>query len=206
MSGFSARLLTVAMIAILAVPAVAGAKRRSTEEWTHEKGAVGNAVFSRRVEGARIREYKVEMTLDAPVEDVWAMLTDWDSDAYMPRVLEQRVLSGGGSDVVLYQKDDCSPLEPRDYALRVHASRDGATYSVRAELANDQAPAPAEGVVRIADHYREWTLTADGDGSVLTMILFYDPAGKVPDKLYNAGVPRELLGIKPSIEAALAAR
>jgi len=206
MNGFSARLLTIAMIAILAVPAVAGAKRRSTEEWTHEKGAVGNAVFSRRVEGARIREYKIEMTLEASVEEVYALLTDWGSDPYMPRVLEQRVLSGGGNDVVIYERDDCSPLAERDYAVRIRTSQDGETYKVRSELANDLAPDAPEGVVRVPDHYREWELTPDGDGSSLTMYMFYDPGGKVPDKLYNTGAPGEMIKIKPSIEAALAAR
>jgi len=198
--------LVLAGVLLLFAASTAGAKRRSTEEWTHEDGAVGNAVFSRRVEDQRVREYKLEMTLDAPVADVWALFTDWDAEPYSTRVIEQRVLSGGGSDVILYQKDDCSPIKPRDYAVRVRTSTDGTTYTLTTELANEHAPAAEEGVVRVVNHWRTWTLTADGAGSALTMMLFYDPGGKIPDKLYNRAMPSNLLLIKGQIETALAAR
>jgi hypothetical protein len=175
-------------------------------QWQEEAGEDGNRVYSREVEGSRLREYKVVLTIDAPVDQVWALLTDWDGPPYMPRVIERRVLQESVSEAIIYQKDDCSPIKPRDYAVRVRASTNGSTYVLVSELANEYAPEPADGVVRVTSHTRDWTLRADGDHTEMEIVIYYDPGGKIPDKLYTMGMPENLLTIRDAIQTAVASR
>ncbi len=194
---------TLALLA-LCTGALAGA--RAGAVWREEAGEDGNRVYSREVEGSRLREYKVDLTVDAPVEQVWAVLTDWDGPPVMPRVLERRVLERSPSEVILYQKDDCSPIKPRDYAVRVRTGGDGTTYTLTSELANDHAPEPQDGVVRVTAQRRTWTLRPDGERTRLEIVIYYDPGGRIPDRLYSLGMPENLLNIRDAIQAAVASR
>ena len=75
-------------------------------------------------------------------------------------------------------------------------SRQGEAYVLITDLANEHAPAPEDGVVRISAFRSSWTLTADGDGTAIDYVVFYDAGGRVPPKLYNWGMPSNLVAIR----------
>ena len=185
--------LAAALVGLLPALASAG-------DWTVEAGEDGNRVYSRSVSGERLREYRLVMKLDVAADALWAHLTDWDATPVSERILERRVISESGDEVVIYQKDNASPLKPRDHAMRKRTSRSGDTYRMTFELANDLAPAQEDGVVRVPAQRGSWTVRPDGDGSIAEFVIFYDPGGRVPDKLYNLGMPSNLLKMKAVLE------
>jgi hypothetical protein len=165
-------------------------------EWHLEKEAEGSTVYSREVTDSAVREYRVDMQLPAPVEDVWAALVDPSFFGDHPRVITRDFLSQQGGISVVYQRDDCSPIKPRDYAMTMVESRRGDAYVLTTDLANEHAPEPEDGVVRISAFRSQWTLTADGEGTAIEYVLFYDAGGRVPAKLYNWGMPSNLVAIR----------
>lgn len=178
--------------ALGATPATAG-------DWELERGEEGNQVFSRKIDGEKIREYKIEMRIDAPLDKVWAVLSDHEALAEHPRVFEKTILKDEGSAVVLYEKDDCSPLKPRDFVVRIKAN--AANHTLSSELTTDYAPDPIEDVVRVPAYRSSWVLTADGDATAAVYKIFYDPGGRVPAKLYSVGMPSNLEGMRDWFQA-----
>ncbi len=185
----------------LTATAIAPARPAAAEwEEERERERKGFTIWSRPVSGSTYREYMVELHVEAPADRVWAVLTDWE-DETMPRVEERRVLSEGADGVVVYQRDDCDPYPPRDYALRLQVSRAVEPYELRAELAPEAAPPVDEETVRVTRHSHRWTVRADGDASVAVLIVHHDPVG-LPGKLYHKGFLGSMKSLRKALERA----
>ncbi len=184
-------------VAIVLTLVLAAATPAGAEEWRHEKGEQGNRVSSRAVEGTAVREYRVEMTLDVTPDAMWAVLTDWGGVlAEHPQVIEQRVVSRGADEVVVYEVDDCSPIKPRDFAYRIRIGRDGDTRTLTNELANEHAPAPREGIVRVPAYRTSWAVSPAGEGTEAVYTVLYDAGGRVPARVYGLGMPSYLYAMR----------
>lgn len=166
----------IVLALVVALPAWAG-------DWILDKDKDGVTVWSRAVSGSEYREYKVQLTIAATPDQVWAALSDFGG-ALPPRVAAQKVVSRAGNSLVLYQREDCSPLKDREYVMRVSLQPDA--RSLTAEVATDLAPS-TEGLVRVPAHRHSWSVSAEGTGSIATMIMHHDPVG-VMDSLYHRGV------------------
>ncbi len=193
-------LTTLIAVAALATSAAAG-------EWRHEKGEEGNRVSSRATEGTSVREYRVEMQLDVAPDAMWAVLTDWGGVlAEHPQVIEQRVLWRGDDEVVVYEVDDCSPIKPRDFAYRIRIGRDGDARTLRNELAEDLAPEPRDGIVRVPVYRTSWTVRPSGEGTEAVYTVLYDAGGRVPSKVYGLGMPSYLYAMRAWFQEQASAR
>jgi len=174
--------------AMLGFPAAAS-------DWTMDKDKDGVTVWSRAVSGSEYREYKVQLKIAASPTQVWAALSDFGG-ALPPRVAAQKVVSRSGNSLVVYQREDCSPLKDREYVMRVTLQPD--SHSLSAEVATDLAP-NTEGLIRVTTHSHTWTVAADGDGSVATMIMHHDPVD-VMDSLYHRGVLGNMTDLRDHIQ------
>lgn len=183
-------------LAVLAIVPVAAAQW----EEERERERKGFTVWSRPMEGSTYREYMVELHVDAPADAVWAVLTDYEHEV-LPRVEERRVLSRNAGEVVVYQRDDCDPYSPRDYALRFQVARGSEPYEVSAELAPEAAPATAGETVRVTRHHHRWSVRADGDGAVAVLIVHHDPVG-IPEKLYHKGFLGSMKSMRKALQRA----
>ena len=193
-------LTTLIAVAALATSAAAG-------EWRHEKGEEGNRVSSRATEGTSVREYRVEMQLDVAPDAMWAVLTDWGGVlAEHPQVIEQRVLWRGDDEVVVYEVYDCSPIKPRDFAYRIRIGRDGDARTLRNELAEDLAPEPRDGIVRVPVYRTSWTVRPSGEGTEAVYTVLYDAGGRVPSKVYGLGMPSYLYAMRAWFQEQASAR
>ncbi len=186
----------IVAIGVLAVVPVAAA------QWEEERDRErkGFTIWSRPVEGSSYREYMVELHVDASAEAVWEVLTDFEHEV-MPRLEERRVLVQSAAGVVVYQRDDCDPYPPRDYALRFQVERAAEPYELTAELAPDAAPAVLGETVRVTSHHHKWTVRADGDGSVAVLIVHHDPEG-IPVKLYHKGFLGSMKSLRKALQKA----
>ncbi len=193
--------LVVLLAAALLLPAVAIAGN-GTNGWTQERERErkGFTVWSRPVSGSNYPEYMVELRVDAPAEAVWAVLNDYEHEV-MPRVEERRVVAREGDAVVIYQRDDCDPYLPREYALRFQVASATEPYELRADLASDSAPPASEETVRVERHSHRWTVRADGDRSVAVLIVHHDPID-IPFTLYHKGFLGSMKSLRKALERA----
>jgi hypothetical protein len=189
------------LVLALAVPGL-GMAGNGTNGWTaeRERERKGFTIWSRQVSGSDYPEYMVELRVDASAEAVWAVLNDYEHEV-MPRVEERRVLDREGGGVVIYQRDDCDPYAPREYALRFRVASATEPYELRAELAADSAPAPSEDAVRVLQHHHRWTVRADGDHSVAVLIVHHDPVD-IPLALYHKGFLGSMKSMRKALERA----
>jgi len=181
-------LLAFALAWSIALPSLAG-------DWTLDKDKDGVTVWSRTVAGSDYREYKVQLKIDATPDQVWAVLSDFGG-ALPPRVAAQKVVSRSGNSLVVYQREDCSPLKDREYVMRVSLQPDSRALS--AEVATDLAPS-TDGLIRVTTHRHTWTVKADGSGSVATMVMHHDPVD-VMDSLYHRGVLGNMTDLRAHIQ------
>jgi uncharacterized protein YndB with AHSA1/START domain len=145
-------------------------------------------VFAREVAGARVREVKAEIVIAAPPPRVLAVLEDVEHYVeFMPYMTEARVLRRFEGGHIEYQHIDPPFVDERDYAMemRITTQPDG-TILRRWTEANDEAPPPAAGRVRVPVNRGAWTLAPLAGGrTALTYQVFSDPGGSLPAWLVN---------------------
>jgi len=185
----TALVLSFVAAILLAIPLSAAA------DWRVDKDKDGVKVWSRAVSGSEYREYKVEMTIDASVDQVWAVLSAFGAPL-PPRVAAQKVVSRSGNSLVVYQREDCSPLKDREYTMRV--TLNPSSRSLTAEVATDLAPS-TDGLLRVSVHRHSWTVTSSDGGTVATMVLHHDPVD-VPESLYHRGVLGNMTDLRTHLE------
>jgi len=185
-----AMLLSLAAAVLLAIPLSAAA------DWRLDKDKDGVKVWSRAVSGSEYREYKVELTIDASADQVWAALSSF-GPPLAPRVDAQKVVNRSGNNLVVYQREDCSPLKDREYTMRVTLSP--SSRSLEANVATDLAPS-TDGLIRVTVHRHSWTVTSGSSGAVATMVMHHDPVD-VADTLYHHGVIGNMFDLRAHIES-----
>lgn len=182
-----------ALILLLVAPFAQAAD----EGWRLEKDQGGIQIYTRAVEGYKIREIRGVVRVQAPVSAVAAMLAD---PAVTPQISETVSLAKvlrrqGAQRSQIYQVLDMPwPLDDRDIVVQREIRQDPKTYAV--VIADSATPdaAPAEkGRVRVQKSRTQWTLTPQADGTVETeMRALTDPNGPIPASVINSmsvGVP-----------------
>lgn len=173
----------------LAIPLSAAA------DWRLDKEKDGVEVYSRAVAGSDYREYKVVMIIDASVDQVYAALSSFGAPL-PPRVAAQKVVSRSGNDLVVYQREDCSPLKDREYTMRVTLSP--SSHSLEANVATDLAPS-TDGLIRVTVHRHTWSVSAGANGAVATMVMHHDPVD-ISSTLYHPGVTGNMSDLRAHLE------
>jgi len=189
------RLVLVATaLTMLPLPAAAG-------DWREDRNKDGVAVYSRTVSGSDYREYRVVLDIDASADAVWAELSDFGG-SLPPRVAAQKVVSGSGESLIVYQRDDCSPLKDREYTLRVRLYPD--KRILEAQVDTGLAPS-SDGLVRVPVHRHTWTVTGQGAGCQATMVMHHDPVD-IAEALYHRGVLGNMVDLRDHLQRQASSR
>lgn len=180
--------LSLALTLLVSAPAFAkGAK------WEKKAEKKGVTVYTRDREGTDVKEVKAVGTIDAPPQQVFRVLGDYERyKEIMPYTDESKVVATeqGGKVTHFYSLINAPFVSKRDYTLRivdVSDWKDGAGYLKSQWTSSTKGPAPKDGVVRVKHNDGSWTLEPidGGKKTRATYLLFTDPGGALPTFIVN---------------------
>jgi ribosome-associated toxin RatA of RatAB toxin-antitoxin module len=145
--------------------------------------------------------------VDAPVDQVFAVITDYEHHAdFMPFVAKSEVSKRDGNDLTLHQYLEFPlGIGDRNYEIEVTLGQtvvDGVTIL--------QAPWKYTGVGNLKDTTGAWECTPLADGRTLVRyVCNTDPGGSFPDWIKNAStkmaLPRLMKALRKRVAAQAAA-
>jgi hypothetical protein len=164
------------------------------QDWDLAKDKNGVKVYTRKIEGWGIKEYKVKMTVKATLSKVVSTLKDVPGRyEWLHNTIEIREIERPNKDVVsVYNKVDAPwPVSDRDNITKFSFSYPSSKM-VRVDMTviKEHKKAPIyEGIVRIERLKGYWTLEDKGNGYVeLIQQCAAEPGGSIPDWLANSAV------------------
>lgn len=163
------------------------------QEWSLAKNKNGVKVYTRKIEGWGIKEYKVNMTVKASLKKIVEALRDGPGRyEWLHNVMEVRILESTNSAVTVYNKVDAPwPVADRDNITRFSFSYPSEkTVRVDMKLFKTHSKAPVyNGIVRVERLKGYWLLKDKGNGYVEMMQqCAAEPGGSIPDWLANSAV------------------
>jgi hypothetical protein len=188
------------------------AEPEAAAPWNQAGKDDGITVYNREKKGTGLQELKAVGTFDAPPEEVWKVVRDFESyTKVMPYVDISKLVEKDEAKNVLfvYTQLGLPFVDKRDYTIRVTDEsewKDGQGYLKSAwTVANDKGPAPKKDVVRVGVNDGYWKLEpADGGKKTLgTYYLFTDPGGALPKWMVNSANTGAVPDIFKSIRRAL---
>ncbi len=183
--------------------------RLAGQNWTFVKEKDGIRIYTKKEPGNSIKSFRGVTDLHTSMEKVSNLIGNvknldwWDKNLKEIRVLyyEKEKLS---QYYLVY--DSPWPVTDRDLCVEAHITTDPVT-GVRTILAKpllDVIPLRPENV-RITNYQQKWVMVPDGPNLVhITLEGYVDPAGSVPDWIYNMVItdtPLKIMrGIKERLE------
>lgn len=183
--------------------------RIAAQAWEFVKEKDGIRLYTRTQPGSSLKSFKGIMDLRVPVEKVYDLIGNVKNvDWWDKNVKEIRVLS--------YEKEKHSqyylvydapwPVTDRDLCVDATITTDPATgfRTVKALPMPDLVPENPDRI-RIRNYWQSWTIEPRANGVIhITLEGFVDPAGSVPDWVYNmviTGTPYKVMnGIRERLE------
>ncbi|CAA6808631.1 MAG: Lipid-binding START domain-containing protein [uncultured Aureispira sp.] len=164
------------------------------QNWDLAKDKNGVKVYTRKVDGWGIKEYKVTMNIKTSPSKIIAALKDvpgrykWAYNSIEIREIERP----NREEVAIYNKVDAPwPVADRDNITRFKFSYPSATLTrVDMTVIKSHAKAPVyEGIVRIERLKGHWLIRDKGNGwTEITQQCVAEPGGSLPDWLANSAV------------------
>ena len=180
------KLVTALLFVFVASPTFA-----AEGDWRLEKDADGVQVYTRAVEGQKIREIRAVTRIPARLSAVVAVLDDISATSQLSDVVgEVEILQR--QTPTRYQVYSVLkmpwPLDDRDMVNQRDIQQDATTLAVTiTNVAVPEAAPLKAGRVRILQSRQNWTLTPEADGRVLAELrALTDPAGPIPASAINA--------------------
>lgn len=161
--------------------------------WTKVLEQDGVVICSRVPADSSLPEFRGVGEVAATPGSVFAVVNNTEAyPRFMPYTSECRILQRIKNGIITYQRLAFPLVDDRDYTLRsVHSKstgREGATYRIRWEQANDLGPAPRPGVQRVELCEGSWLIEPASVGrSRLTYTVHSGTGGSIPEFLADAG-------------------
>lgn len=164
------------------------------QNWDLAKDKNGVKVYTRKVDGWGIKEYKVIMTIKTSPSRIVAALKDVPSRyEWAYNSIEIREVDRPNSEeVAIYNKVDAPwPVADRDNITRFKFSYPSANLT-RVDMTVDKSHAKApvyDGIVRIERLKGHWLIRDKGNGwTEIIQQCVAEPGGSIPDWLANSAV------------------
>lgn len=165
------------------------------QEWSFVKEEEGISIYHRIEPGTSLKAYKGVTVLSEKLEDVSDLLVDFEAyNQWVDDISGMKTLKKTGDTLFVYFLEYDLPWPVTNRDLIAEASiRDNEDHTVRTIYSRclyDFLP-ENDGVVRIKNFWQRWTLIRKG-GNQTELILegFTDPAGSIPDWIYNMVILR----------------
>ncbi len=160
-------------------------------EWVLQKNESGIQVYTKIVEGERLKAFRAVATFSASPEEVLAIVMDADqASAWQDRVTEGKLIKKiNETSYISYCLIDVPwPLDDRDIVIRVDVTRQGDNIICTMTNAPDAYPRKAS-VVRMPRYEGKWVLEKlPNGGTRATSEGLSSPGGSIPDWLANSEV------------------
>jgi len=158
----------------------------------------GNGKDSHRLvdaKGGRLSRGFVEGVVSAPLDQVFAVITDYDQyEDFMPRTERSRVLSRGNRSVRYQCKLDM-PWPVSDVSYEVDVSWEPDRRSVRFAM----VPGTGDGVRSFDGHWKLTELAGDAARTLVTYDILFEPQTRWPKWVLDIGTKATLGDILPSL-------
>lgn len=164
------------------------------QNWDLAKDKNGVKVYTRKIEGWGIKEYKVVMTVKTSLPNIIKALKDvpsryeWAYNSIEIREIERP----NNEEVAIYNKVDAPwPVADRDNITRFsfsYPSNNTARVDMTVIKSHKKAPV-YDGIVRIERLKGHWLIKDKGNGfTEVTQQCVAEPGGSLPDWLANSAV------------------
>jgi len=165
----------------------------ASPDWKEVLSSDGITVEARERADSRFPEMRATTTVSLSVEALCAGAFGTGlTDKREPSLQSRRVLSETEDERVTFDRITAPVVSDRDYAVRVRRTRgEGGKCRVTAELANELAPPPTPGVVRIEHLRLVWDFAPNPDGGTrLTYVVWTDPNTPLPTFIMEPSIRR----------------
>jgi len=162
----------------------------AAQSWNFRKEKDGIKIYTREETGKSLKSYKGVTEINAPAEEIFALMEDINNTDWWDKNLTQ-------IKVLLYEKYKRAqyylvynlpwPVTDRDLCVDVSITIDqlSGEHRIIAVLLNGVIPERND-IVRIKDYRQIWTIIPAGNGMThVELEGFIDPAGKIPDWISN---------------------
>lgn len=162
------------------------------QDWTLEKNKEGIQVFTRKVEGYAIKEYKAIITLKTTIADLVQLLKNHtDLKTWFVKCpISKRLKKVSEEEYYVYFLNDAPwPVSDRDNVTNMKFELlDNGTQLVHLKGIPDHIPEKS-GIVRLPRMQAKWTFVPQANGMVkITQQVLADLGGKVPGWLVNFAI------------------
>lgn len=164
------------------------------QNWSLAKDKNGVKVYTRKIDGWGIKEYKATMTIKASLKKVIGTLKDVPGRyKWLHNTVEIREVARPNSDVIaVYNKVDAPwPVADRDNITQFSFSYPSSTTArIDMTVIKTHPKAPIyDGIVRVDRLKGHWSLKDKGNGYVeVIQQCAAEPGGSIPDWLANSAV------------------
>ena len=174
---------------IIALALVCGTGN-AQDDWKLKEQKDGMAIYTRIYPDSKFKAIKVEITLEARLSQIVALLLDVNSGTEWLYAAKTSTLLKQISPTELYYYSEVRlpwPMSNRDFVARLVATQDPATKVVTIDgpIVTDYLPVK-DGIVRVVKGDGKWVLTPVSGGRVgVVYTLRTDPGGDLPAWLFN---------------------
>lgn len=161
------------------------------DDWRLEKDKNGIQVYSRHLDGSRLKEIRVDCELTASLSQLVAFLSDVDQYSQVVYKNKSARLLRRVSETEFYYYSESEmpwPATNRDLVIHLRFAYDPASKMLQIHTSSvpDMVP-PKEGLVRVAFWQAAWNVRSLADNKMHINYTFQvDPGGTLPSWLINA--------------------
>jgi len=162
------------------------------QDWALEKDKAGIKVFTRKVEGYAIKEYKAVTTLKTTITDLVKLMKNHEGlkSWFVKCPVSTRLKKVSEEEYYVYFLNDAPwPVSDRDNITKMTFELlDNGTQLIHLKGIPDYIPEKA-GIVRLPRMEAKWTFEPQADGQVkVIQQVLADLGGKVPGWLVNFAI------------------
>lgn len=165
------------------------------DEWKLREEKDGMAVYTRTFPDSKFKAIKVELTLDATLSQLVALLLDVNAGVEWVYATKSSILLKQVSPSELYYYSEVRlpwPLSNRDFVARLTVAQDPQTKVVTIDGPTVAGYLPVKkDIVRVAKSEGRWVLAPMAGGHIrVVYTLRTDPGGDIPAWLFNLFVTK----------------
>ena len=162
------------------------------QEWALEKDKENIQVFTRKVEGYAIKEYKAIITLKTTIEDLVKLMKDHEGlkSWFVKCPISKRLKKVSEDEYYVYFLNDAPwPVSDRDNITKMTFELlENGTQLVQLKCVPDYLPEKS-GIIRLPRMQAKWMFEPKANGMVkITQQVLADLGGKVPGWLVNFAI------------------
>ena len=163
-----------------------------SQEWKLEKEEDGVKVFTRKVEGYAIKEYKATITLNTTINKLINLLKDHSNlkNWFVKCPISKRLKKISDNEYFVYFLNDAPwPISDRDNITKMTFELlENGTQLVHLKCVPDYLPKQPN-IVRLPRMHAKWIFEPKADGFVkVTQQVLADLGGKIPGWLINFAI------------------